>query len=202
MTNNITILSSTTFNVGDVITINGYDLTNATAYVGGLLATTTSSTANNITFTYPALTQGNYNIQILTSNGYAYPPIPTTTTLWLANGISRSSGSYAGHIITVAGNGLSTSLNDGNVFTMTCPTGGSFILKRINASASLHAFEIPMNPGTSDQYCNVNITQGTYFRVYGYSYSGYLTNVSLANLTAASNNTFYLVKTNNTGTTF
>jgi hypothetical protein len=61
-----------------------------------------------------------------------------------------------------------------------------------------------MNPGTADQYCTVNITQSsnTVCRVYGYSYSGYLTNVTMAKLTPSANNTFYLVKTNSSSTIF
>jgi hypothetical protein len=198
----VSVLSTTIYSADDVITITGFNLTGAKVFVGGVEAKNVSSTANNVTFTYPALKQGNYNIMVLTSNGYAYPPLPTTTNLWLSNGISRSSGSYAGHIVTVAGNGMTTTINDGNVFTMICPTGGSFKIKRINATASKHAFEVPMNPGTADQYCTVNITQGTVFRAYGYSYSGYLTNVSTAALTSAPNNTFYLKKTNSTSTYF
>ena len=202
VSNNLTVLSSSTFSVGDVITVTGFNLSGATAYVGGVLASTTAVTENNITFVYPALVQGDYYIQILTSNGYAYPPLPTTTNLWLANGISRSSGAFSGHIVTVAGNGLSTTLSDGNVFTMICPTGGSFSLKRISASASVQSFEVPRNPGTADQYCSINITQGTYFRVYGYSYSGYHTNITNATLTSAADNTFLVTKTNSTSTIF
>lgn len=135
----------------------------------------------------------------MTANGFAYPPLPSSTDLWLSNGISRSSGSYAGHILTVAGNGMSTSINDGNTFSMKCPTGGIFPIKRINATANKHAFEIPRNPGTADQYCTVNITQSsnTVFRNYGFSYSGYWTNFSMARLTPSVNNTFFLLKNNN-----
>lgn len=202
VSNNVTVLSSTIFSVGDVITVNGFNLSGALAYVGGVVATTTASTANNITFVYPALLQGDYYIQIMTSNGYAYPPLPTTTNTWLINGISRSSGAYTGHIVTVAGNGLTNTLNDGNIFTMICPTGGSFIVKRISAAPSVHSFEVPRNPGTADQYCTINITQGIVFRAYGYSYSGYHTNVSKATLTPTGNNAFLMTKTNNTGTSF
>lgn len=202
VSNNVTTLTTTTYNAGDIITVTGFDLTGAQVFLEDLAVPSISSTANNITFAYPALKQGSYNIKILTSNGFAYPLIQTTTVLSLPNGISRSSGSYAGHIITVAGNGMTTTINDGNIFTMKCPTGGSFNLKRINASANLHAFEVPMNPGTTDQYCSINITQGTVFRVYGYSYSGYLTNVSTATVTSAGNNNFYLLKTNSSSTSF
>lgn len=202
VSNNVTVLSTSIFSVGDVVTITGFNLSGATAYVGGVLASTNAVTDNNITFVYPALAQGDYYIQILTSNGYAYPPLPTTTNTWLVNGISRSSGAYTGHILTVAGNGLTTTLNDGNVFTMICPTGGSFTLKRISASASVHSFEVPRNPGIADQYCSINITQGLYFRVYGYSYSGYHTNVTNATLTSAGDNTFLVTKTNSTSTIF
>jgi hypothetical protein len=93
-----------------------------------------------VTFTYPALTAGSYNIQVMTANGFAYPSLPSTTDLWLSNGISRSAGSYAGHILTVAGNGMTTTLNDGNTFILKCPTGGSFTLKRIAATANKHKF--------------------------------------------------------------
>lgn len=136
----MTVLATTIFSVGDIITITGFDLTNGSVYVGGVYVPSINSTANNITFAYPALTQGNYDIKVMTSNGFAYPPLPSTTELWLSNGISRSSGSYAGHIITVAGNGMTTTMNDGNIFTMKCPTGGIFPLKRINATAGKHAF--------------------------------------------------------------
>lgn len=140
----------------------------------------------------------------MTANGFAYPPLPSTTSLWLSNGISRSAGSYAGHILTVAGNGMSTTIDDGNTFSMKCPTGGIFPIRRINATANKHAFYIPMNPGTADQYCTVNITQSsnTVFRNYGFSFSGYLTNVTMAKLTPSTNNTFYLLKTNSSSTVF
>jgi hypothetical protein len=204
VSNNVTVLSTTIFSAGDIITVTGSDLTGGQVFVGGLLVPAINVTAQNITFAYPALTQGDYFIQVMTANGFAYPPLPSTTQLWLSNGISRSSGSYAGHIMTVAGNGMTTTINDGNTFTMKCPTGGSFPIRRINATASKHAFEVPMNPGTTDQYCWVNITQNsnTVFRVYGYSYSGYMTNASLATLTSAGSNNFYLTKTNNTSTIF
>lgn len=204
MTNNVTALPKIIYNAGDIITVNGSDLTGGKVFVGGREVPSSNSTPASITFAYPALTEGSYNIQIMTSNGFAYPPLPTTTELWLSNGISRSAGSYAGHILTVAGNGMTTSINDGNIFTMKCPTGAAFTLKRINATANRHAFLVPMNPGTADQYCWVNITQNrnTLFRVYGFSYSGYLTNVTMARLTAAASNTFYLTKTNSTSTVF
>jgi len=45
-------------------------------------------------------------VKILTSTGYTHPAIWTTTNLALGYGISRSSGSLNGHILSVAGNGL------------------------------------------------------------------------------------------------
>jgi hypothetical protein len=204
VSNNVTALPKIIYNAGDVITVNGSDLTGGRVFVGGKEVPSTNSTSTSITFAYPVLTQGNYNIQIMTSNGFAYPSLPTTTELWLSNGISLSVGSCAVHILTVAGNGMTTTINDGNIFTMKCRTGASFPLKRINATANKHAFFVPMNAGTADQYCSVNITQNsnTLFRVYGFSYSEYLTNVTMAKLTPAGSNTFYLTKTNSTSTVF
>lgn len=109
-------------------------------YVGTTKVTPISSTSTSIAFNYPPLTSGNYDIKIKTGNSFAYPPIPSSVSLWITSGISRSSGSFAGHIITVTGSGMSTSINDGNVFQMVCPIGGRFDLKRVNASANLQAF--------------------------------------------------------------
>jgi hypothetical protein len=56
VSNNVTVLSATTFSSGDLITIYGFDLTGASVFVGGIYVPSTSSTPNNITFAYPALT--------------------------------------------------------------------------------------------------------------------------------------------------
>jgi hypothetical protein len=93
----------------------------------------------------------------------------------------------------VAGSGMTTTLNDGNVFQMVCPTGGRFDLKRINATANLHAFQIPKNPSTEEQTCKVNVTQGTNFKTFGFTYSITQTNNSLATLTSIGDN-FHVTK--------
>lgn len=194
VTNNVTLLLSTTFSVGETITITGSDLTGGEVYVGDTKVTIVTSTSTSITFNYPPLTVGNYDIKIKTGSSFAYPPIPSSVSLWIANGISRSSGSFAGHIISVAGSGMTTTINDGNVFQMVCPTGGRFDLKRINASASLQAFQIPRNPSTDEQTCKVNVTQGAVFKTFGFTYSADQTKNSVATLTTSGGN-FYLAKT-------
>jgi len=98
---------------------------------------------------------------------------------------------------------MTTTLNDNNVFTLKCPTGDLISLKRVYASANVHTFEVPPNPLSVDQSCFINITQGTVFRVYGYGYSSFHTSNALATLSAGPTaNSFYLTKTNNTGTIF
>lgn len=89
---------------------------------------------------------------------------------------------------------MTTSINDGNVFQMVCPIGGRFDLKRVNASADRQAFQIPKNPSpTDEQTCKVNVTQGTVFKTFGYTYSLAQTNNSIATLTTNGDN-FYLAK--------
>lgn len=140
VTNNVTQLATSEIDAGTSVFVSGFNLTGATVTVGGKSATVTNVAADNLTFTYPPLTAGSYDILIKVGNAYAYPPLPTVTNLWLGNGISTSSGSYAGHILTVAGNGMTTTINDNNVFTIRCPVGGIIPLVRLAAAANFHTF--------------------------------------------------------------
>jgi hypothetical protein len=59
---------------------------------------------------------------LLTNNGYAYPPLMTSTSLFFTQTLQYNSGSYNGHIINVTGNGMTSTLDDGNAFTLVCPS--------------------------------------------------------------------------------
>jgi hypothetical protein len=66
----------------------------------------TQSNSTSLTFTYPALKYGEYEIKILTSTGYTHPQIISTTKLNILSSLSKPSGSLNGHRISVNTNGF------------------------------------------------------------------------------------------------
>lgn len=77
--------------------------------VGGVTVSLTSSNSTSLSFLYPALPTGSYEVKIMTPTGYTYPAIITTTALVFGSGLSRSSGSLNGHRLTLNANGLPSS---------------------------------------------------------------------------------------------
>lgn len=100
----------------DVVTIqadNGADISAATVKVGTTSVTLTSAVGDTITFPYPPLTAGSYDIVVTVNGNNVYPTLPTTTSLVIGD-ISSTSGSNKGQILNVIGNGFSTKENPSN----------------------------------------------------------------------------------------
>jgi hypothetical protein len=109
-TDNVTVPSVLRYSNGDTVVITGSDLTGATVKVGTTPVTLTASNSTSISFAYPALKYGSYEINIMTSKGLTHPAIVTTTSLSIGSGLSRSSGSLNGHRLTVSTNGFPSSV--------------------------------------------------------------------------------------------
>jgi hypothetical protein len=103
----ITPPTSSNFVAGQNYTLDGANLgTGAKVFVGSVEATVTASSATSVTFTYPALVTGNYPLNVLVNGfGYATPTINSFTPI-TASGLSNTTGSRIGNIITINGNGF------------------------------------------------------------------------------------------------
>jgi hypothetical protein len=66
-----------------------------------------------ITFPYPSLSAGSYDIVVTVNGNNAYPILKTSTALVIGS-ISSTSGSNNGQILNVVGNGFSTKDNPSN----------------------------------------------------------------------------------------
>lgn len=93
------------------VTITGSDLTNVVVLVGDVTVNLTESNSTSLSFLYPPLPAGSYEVKIMTPTGFTYPAIITTTSLVFGSGLSRSSGSLNGHRLTLNANGLPTSIS-------------------------------------------------------------------------------------------
>ncbi len=111
-TNNITLPANTTYDAKALVSIIGSNLTGATVTINDLSIILNTSSSTALSFEYPALPAGDYEIKILTSTGYTSPILISTTTLSFAWGISRSSGPTTGHIVTMGGNGMTDNILD------------------------------------------------------------------------------------------
>lgn len=120
VTNNVTVPSTLEYFNGQSVTITGSNLSGATVKVGTTSVTLTSANSTSISFAYPALKYGSYEVLILTSSGYTHPAIITSTSLSINTGISRSSGSLNGHRLTVATNGMPSSIDQYLSVTAIC----------------------------------------------------------------------------------
>jgi hypothetical protein len=85
----------------------------------------------------------------MTSTGNTHPKITTTTTLQLAIGLSRSSGSYNGHIISVSGNGLPTVADKFLSINLVCKNFSTLIMPTI-VTPSRVTFETVPYTGVAD----------------------------------------------------
>jgi hypothetical protein len=140
VTNYVTPLNSTDYKYGDIVTITGNDLTTATVKVDRTAVSIFNNTNTTLSFIYPALQEGVYTIYIMTSTGYTYPPLTTTTTKWINSTTSSTSGSYEGRLLSINGNGLSKDINDNNFIYFTCQSSPAITLKRISATPNLQTF--------------------------------------------------------------
>ncbi len=101
---------------GSLVTIqadNGADLSAATAKVGMTSVTLASAVGDTITFPYPSLSAGSYDIVVTVNGNNVYPILKTSTPLVIGS-ISSTSGSNIGQILNVVGNGFSTKDNPSN----------------------------------------------------------------------------------------
>ena len=103
-------LATTVYSANDVVTIqseSNADLSSATVKVGTTSVTLTSAIGDTITFPYPPLSAGSYDIVVTVSGNNAYPTLSSSTALAIGD-ISSTSGSNKGQILSVIGNGFST----------------------------------------------------------------------------------------------
>ncbi len=101
---------------GSLVTIqaeNNADLSAATVKAGTTSVTVTSAVGDTITFPYPSLSAGSYDIVVTVNGNNAYPILKTTTALVIVS-ISSTSGSNIGQILNVFGNGFPDKNNPGN----------------------------------------------------------------------------------------
>lgn len=90
----VDVPANATYKEGDVVTITGTGLTGATVTVKGVDCVATANDTS-VTFTYPALPAGNYQIFIKVANGWTYPQIMSSTLLSLVSA-DVAGGSFAG----------------------------------------------------------------------------------------------------------
>lgn len=135
--------------------------------VGKTPVTLLASSATSLTFAYPALKYGSYEVFILTSTGYTHPAIITKTSLNIATGISRSSGGLYGHRLTVATNGFPSTADKYLAVNLIC-TNYSTPLQVLSVVPDKLTFETI--PSTADQACKINVTYETTYRTFGYNY--------------------------------
>lgn len=95
-----------TYSAGDTIIINGLGLEKANVTIGNKLIDLITNTSKLLSFNYPALPAGQYEVLIMASSGYSHPSIVTNTNLRIGNSISRNSGSLNGHRISISTNGF------------------------------------------------------------------------------------------------
>ncbi len=101
---------------GSLVTIqadNSADLSAATVKVGTTSITLASAVGDTITFPYPSLSAGSYDIVVTVNGNNAYPILKTSTVLVIGS-ISSTSGSNIGQILNVVGNGFPDKNNPDN----------------------------------------------------------------------------------------
>jgi hypothetical protein len=114
-TSNVTVPGTLIYNAGDLVSIAGGSLAGVSVEVGGKsVALLTGATSTRISFNYPALPAGEYEVKINTGNGLTHPTIMTTTKLSLGNSLS-SRGSLAGNLLPISANGLPETADDSNL---------------------------------------------------------------------------------------
>ena len=190
-TDNVTVPSVLRYSNGDTVVITGSDLTGATVKVGTTsVVVLTASNSTSLSFVYPALKYGSYEINIMTSKGLTHPAILTTTTLSIGTGLSRSSGSLNGHRLTVATNGFPSSVDQYLSVTSIC---GPTVTKLQVVAVVPNRVTFETIPSSIAQSCSINVTYETSFRVFGYNYLTAQTHNST--ITQGASNTFSIVAT-------
>jgi hypothetical protein len=98
------------YSAGQTVTISGDNLLNTAVTINNYPITLITNTINSLSFLYPALPAGNYEICInTTSAGLTHPVIMSTTKLSIGS-LSSTSGSTGGNEIIVYGNGFVTNV--------------------------------------------------------------------------------------------
>lgn len=105
----MTVPAVTVYNAGDLVTVNGDNMLNASVTIGGQSINLVSSTVSAISFNYPNIEAGEYEIQIQTSTGLTHPIVKSTTNQWIGSA-SASKGSTAGNQLSIIANGLPNNL--------------------------------------------------------------------------------------------
>ena len=185
VTNNVTVPSTLNYFNGQTVTITGNNLSGATVKVGTTPVTLTASNSTLLSFVYPALKYGSYEVAIMTSSGLTHPAIITTTDLSINTGISRSSGSLNGHRLTVGANGLPSTIDQLLSVTEIC---GLTVTKLQVIAVVPNQVTFETIPSPIAQSCKINVTYETTYRVFGYNYSTAQTHNST--ITQGASNTF------------
>ena len=71
----------TNYRAGDTVGVTGTGLTGATVTVNNVACATTVVSDTSITFVYPSLVAGSYEVFINVATGWTYPQFMSTTTL-------------------------------------------------------------------------------------------------------------------------
>lgn len=187
----VTVPTSLTYTAGTSYTLSGTGFinngVNPKVNVGGTWATVASSTNTSVVFFYPALPFGTYPLNVYVDGiGYAYsnPPIVSNTTL-AVTGLSPTTGSKIGNVVTVNGNGL-VSKTDPN-FKLT-----------ITKSGVIQPYTIV---GDTPTGLSVLLMGGTDGSVFTFTYT-YKTQVWANNYTTLNTSTPKLTHTVTTGVTY
>lgn len=137
------------------------------------------------------------------SNGsLVYPSILTYCVQTFSNSLSFNSGSAAGRLLNITGNGLDSQI-DNNLMKIWLTCGlNSTLVRMVHISSNMITAILPPK---GSQTCSINYYQGTLRKSYSYSYSytstpaisiAYLANYSYRinklNLTQISYDTAYL----------
>jgi hypothetical protein len=111
----VTVPGTLIYNAGDLVSIAGDSLASVSVEIGGKsVALLAGATSTRISFNYPALPAGEYEVKINTATGLTHPAIMTTTKLSLGNSLS-SRGSLAGNLLPISANGLPETADDSNL---------------------------------------------------------------------------------------
>ena len=185
VTNNVTVPTTLNYDNGQTVTITGSNLSGATVKVGTTAVNLTAANSTSISFVYPALKYGSYEVAIMSSTGLTHPAIITTTNLWITSGISRSSGSLNGHQLTVSGNGFPSTVDQLLSVTEIC---GLTVTKLQVIAVVPNQVTFETIPSPTPQSCKINVTYETTFKVFGYDYLTSQTHNST--ITQGASNTF------------
>lgn len=185
----VTAPASLNFTAGVAYTINGTGLivggVNPKVYVGDVEATVNVATPTSVTFVYPVLVTGTYPVNVYVSGfGYATPTLNSFTPI-NAVGISNTTGSKIGNIITINGNGFVPS-TDPNFNVTVTKTGVAFPYTLVSSSPT--AITIRLGSGSDSNAFAITTTYKTASA--SFNYTIYNTSTPKVSLVGSTNITY------------